>query len=137
IEAHPNWLTEARLPAYAPELNAVDMGLPQCGFCRLLAHDYRAPCPRGFQPRLSQVNRVEVGIPISRVRVASHHWPGPRLPWPVRGSWYRPAVGNGGRRLRARRSGFRFPTETLRASLHPFGCGGVSGDGPLLEPQGV
>ncbi len=34
IEAHPDWLTEARLPAYAPDLNAVEMGLPQCGFCR-------------------------------------------------------------------------------------------------------
>jgi transposase len=24
IEAHPAWLTEARLPAYAPDLNAVE-----------------------------------------------------------------------------------------------------------------
>ena len=24
IEAHPDWLTEARLPAYAPDLNAVE-----------------------------------------------------------------------------------------------------------------
>src|SRR5262245_47369098 len=24
IEAHPGWLTEARLPAYAPDLNAVE-----------------------------------------------------------------------------------------------------------------
>ena len=30
IEAHPDWLTEARLPAYAPDLNAVEMGLLQC-----------------------------------------------------------------------------------------------------------
>jgi hypothetical protein len=28
--AHPGWLTEVRLPAYAPELNAAEMGLPQC-----------------------------------------------------------------------------------------------------------
>jgi hypothetical protein len=34
IDAHPDWLTEARLPAYAPDLNAVEMGLPQYGFCR-------------------------------------------------------------------------------------------------------
>ena len=26
--AHRDWLTEARLPAYAPDLNAVEMGLP-------------------------------------------------------------------------------------------------------------
>jgi hypothetical protein len=32
--AHPDWLTEVRLSAYAPDLNAVEMGLPQCGFCR-------------------------------------------------------------------------------------------------------
>jgi transposase len=24
IDAHPDWLTEARLPAYAPDLNAVE-----------------------------------------------------------------------------------------------------------------
>jgi hypothetical protein len=30
IAAHPDWLTEARLPAYAPDLNAVEMSLPQC-----------------------------------------------------------------------------------------------------------
>jgi putative transposase len=34
IEAHPDWLTETRLPAYAPDLNPVEIGLPQCGFCR-------------------------------------------------------------------------------------------------------
>jgi putative transposase len=28
------WLTVCQLPAYAPELNPVEMGLPQCGFCR-------------------------------------------------------------------------------------------------------
>ena len=32
--AHPDWLTAVRLPAYAPDLNSVKMGLPQCGFCR-------------------------------------------------------------------------------------------------------
>ena len=30
IGAHPGWLTEVRLPAYAPELNAAEMSLPQC-----------------------------------------------------------------------------------------------------------
>jgi hypothetical protein len=30
IQAHPDWLTEVRLPSYAPELNPVEMGLPQC-----------------------------------------------------------------------------------------------------------
>jgi putative transposase len=30
ISSHPGWLTEVRLPAYAPELNPVEMGLPQC-----------------------------------------------------------------------------------------------------------
>jgi hypothetical protein len=28
IEAHPDWLTEVRLPAYAPDLNPVEMCLP-------------------------------------------------------------------------------------------------------------
>jgi len=28
------WLTVYRLPPYAHELNPVEMGLPQCGFCR-------------------------------------------------------------------------------------------------------
>ena len=28
--AHPDWLTVFQLPAYAPELNPVEMGLPQC-----------------------------------------------------------------------------------------------------------
>ena len=27
IEAHPEWLTEVRLPGYAPELNPVEMSL--------------------------------------------------------------------------------------------------------------
>ena len=30
ISSHPGWLAEVRLPAYAPELNPVEMGLPQC-----------------------------------------------------------------------------------------------------------
>jgi len=30
IQAHQEWLTVARLPAYAPDLNPVEMGLPQC-----------------------------------------------------------------------------------------------------------
>jgi putative transposase len=34
IGTRKDWLTVERLPAYAPELNAVEMGLPQCGFCR-------------------------------------------------------------------------------------------------------
>jgi len=34
IEAHPDWLTEVRLPAYAPDLNAVEMSLPQYEFRR-------------------------------------------------------------------------------------------------------
>jgi transposase len=29
-----DWLTVYQLPPYAPELNPVEMGLPQCGFCR-------------------------------------------------------------------------------------------------------
>jgi len=29
-QAHDDWLTVTRLPAYAPELNPVEMGLPQC-----------------------------------------------------------------------------------------------------------
>jgi DDE superfamily endonuclease len=28
IDAHPDWLTETRLPGYAPDLNPVEMGLP-------------------------------------------------------------------------------------------------------------
>jgi len=28
--AHPDWLTVVQLPAYAPDLNPVEMGLPQC-----------------------------------------------------------------------------------------------------------
>ena len=28
------WLRVYRLPAYAPDLNPAEMGLPQCGFCR-------------------------------------------------------------------------------------------------------
>ena len=27
---HPDWLTVIQLPAYAPDLNPVEMGLPQC-----------------------------------------------------------------------------------------------------------
>ena len=30
IGARSSWLTEVRLPSYAPELNAVEMGLSQC-----------------------------------------------------------------------------------------------------------
>ena len=29
-----DWLTVYRLPPYAHELSPVEMGLPQCGFCR-------------------------------------------------------------------------------------------------------
>jgi hypothetical protein len=29
-----SWLTVFQLPAYAPELNPVEMGLPQCELCR-------------------------------------------------------------------------------------------------------
>ena len=28
--AHPDWLTVIQLPAYAPDLNPVEMSLPQC-----------------------------------------------------------------------------------------------------------
>ena len=28
--AHDDWLTVVRLPAYAPDLNPAEMGLPQC-----------------------------------------------------------------------------------------------------------
>jgi putative transposase len=31
---HPDWLTVIQLPAYAPELNPVEMGLSQCEFRR-------------------------------------------------------------------------------------------------------
>ncbi len=34
IRAHPDWLTEVRLPAYAPDLNPAEMSLPQCEFRR-------------------------------------------------------------------------------------------------------
>jgi len=30
IGARSSWLTEVRLPAYAPDLNPVEIGLPQC-----------------------------------------------------------------------------------------------------------
>ena len=30
VSSHPDWLTEVRLPAYAPDLNAAEMSLPQC-----------------------------------------------------------------------------------------------------------
>jgi len=30
VSSHPDWLTEVRLPAYAPGLNAAEMSLPQC-----------------------------------------------------------------------------------------------------------
>jgi transposase len=34
LDSHRDWLTVERLPAYAPELNPVEMGLPQCEFRR-------------------------------------------------------------------------------------------------------
>ena len=34
IRSHPGWLTEVRLPAYAPDLNPVEMSLSQCGLRR-------------------------------------------------------------------------------------------------------
>jgi len=30
VSSRPDWLTEVRLPAYAPELNPAEMSLPQC-----------------------------------------------------------------------------------------------------------
>jgi transposase len=30
VSAHPDWLTEVRLPAYAPDLNPAEMSLSQC-----------------------------------------------------------------------------------------------------------
>jgi len=30
LEAHRDWLTVARMPSYAPDLNPVEMSLPQC-----------------------------------------------------------------------------------------------------------
>src|ERR1700677_4805319 len=42
--------------------------------------------PAAFEPS----EQVAAGMLISRARVASHHWPGSRLPWPVRWSWSRP-----------------------------------------------
>jgi transposase len=33
-DAHRDWLTVERLPAYAPDLNPAEMGLPQCVFRR-------------------------------------------------------------------------------------------------------
>ncbi len=34
LAAARDWLTIYQLPPYAHELNPVEMGLPQCGFCR-------------------------------------------------------------------------------------------------------
>ena len=34
--AHPDWLTVIQLPAYAPDLNPVEMSLSQCELCRCL-----------------------------------------------------------------------------------------------------
>jgi len=30
VSSHSGWLTEIRLPAYAPDLNPAEMSLPQC-----------------------------------------------------------------------------------------------------------
>jgi transposase len=41
IEAHPDWLTKVRLPAYAPELNPVEgvWSNMKNGLCNLAARD--------------------------------------------------------------------------------------------------
>ena len=83
---------------------------------------------REIQPRLSHPNRVAAGIPISRARAASHHWPGPRLPRSVRWSWSSP-----GRRPRRRiscwispswkrscRRGVRKPSAASRPAIAAF-----------------
>ena len=51
--AHPDWLTEVRLPAYAPELNPVEMGLPQCKLRR---------SPLAWLPGSLSVE-VSIGVP--------------------------------------------------------------------------
>jgi hypothetical protein len=55
IQAHPDWLTEVRLPAYAPELNPVEMSLPQCELRR--SHLPWLPGSLSFE--------VSVGMPSS------------------------------------------------------------------------
>jgi len=34
LAAQAGWLQAERLPGYAHDLNPIEMGLPQCGFCR-------------------------------------------------------------------------------------------------------
>jgi hypothetical protein len=34
LTAQASWLQAERLPGYAHDLNPIEMGLPQCGFCR-------------------------------------------------------------------------------------------------------
>jgi hypothetical protein len=55
ISSHPGWLTEVRLPAYAPELNAAEMWLPQCEL-------RRSPVP--WLPG-SLSSGVSIGVPSS------------------------------------------------------------------------
>jgi DDE superfamily endonuclease len=55
IQAHPGWLTEVRLPAYAPELNPAEIGLPQCELRR---------SPLAWLPGSLSVE-VSIGVPSS------------------------------------------------------------------------
>ena len=50
---HPDWLTVIQLPAYAPELNPVEMGLPQCKLRR---------SPLAWLPGSLSVE-VSIGVP--------------------------------------------------------------------------
>jgi hypothetical protein len=34
LQAHRDWLTVVQMPSYAPDLNPVEMSLPQCELCR-------------------------------------------------------------------------------------------------------
>jgi len=55
------------------------MRRPTSAWSAVMIHRYggRVSCRPVIQPRLSHPNRVATGMPISRAKVASHHWPGP------------------------------------------------------------
>jgi DDE superfamily endonuclease len=83
IEAHPDWLTEARLPAYAPDLNAVE------GACANMKTGW-ATCPPPTwtsSPRSSRTGSKvsSTGQPSSRVSLRRPGSPSnhnPRRPQP-------------------------------------------------------
>ena len=53
INAHDDWLTVVRLPAYAPDLNPAEFGLPQCKLRR---------SPLAWLPGSLSVE-VSIGVP--------------------------------------------------------------------------